>query len=592
MNRSNHMLSKVSRNLALLATISTIAVASTGCTGGAKPEAGGAAKVGVTVSALSATTIGKMTLTVGPGTGATFTPIVVDLTNQDLVTKLTWSAYVQNVPAGTGRTFHIDAFDATVLTKVLYSGDATANIVSGSTANVYMVLQELNPIGGSTTALPAIDSLTASAATVTVPSTPTATVSLTVTAHSPATPANNPLTYLWTASCGTLAAATTTSATWTAPATITAPACQVNVTVTDSKGGAVTAYLAIVTQGPAAVGNAQIAAYPNSWPMISTVVASETFTKNASGQLVSMDVNVTVTASDPDGDDLSYVWSSDCVLAGTGFTDAANLTPVATLTTGPGALASNTVHFKSTDMTRGCTLRVDVKDSWKNGIVPTGSGLPVARGGDTVGLIYATTPVDFVLAPQITNVTSPNVGNKVQPGQVFVVGIQVTDPTPAFNAAQVPFTFAWTFTGGVAAVVGSQLDVTGSPGSSVVQVSIPNPIQPGMSATVVVTNKGGLKATYSWNFVPANPCDGSAGSIGLACDTGLGLCAGNPTGAGVCGRLHGARPVSRRGRLQPGLRRLHPAGQGGGHGLHRRQRLHLGRRVQRRRRLRGRCGHL
>jgi hypothetical protein len=666
-----------------------VAVLAAGCarsspTGGAASPQAGSARVGVNIPGASivAARIGKATLTVGPGaTGSQFTPVVADMVNQDLAGKLSWSAYVQAIPAGPGRTLHIDAFDGASPATVLYSGDATVTIATGATASVSMVLQERNPGGGTSSQLPVIDGLSASAAKVEAGG----TVALAVTAH-----AANPgtaLAYLWTASCGSLAVPNSASPTWIGPTVVPPGAsCQIQVTVTNGVQGSVAASLSIelyvvptvvtvpptggtvttgsgvsvaapagavqtattitVTQvvgspppeaanavspvyefGPAGlvfaqplmvsfpippgitdpvvywsnangigyaalpgtiVGNTiQVAvshfssgfvgvrnycalnpgtacqgtnpcrasacqvdgscleqaslvdgsacstgtactqgetctagacgggfpvctptggglvyAYPNSWPMISGAVATETVTRDAVGQIVAVEVDVMVTASDPDGDDLTYVWTSDCTGAGTGFTGPGNPTPVATVSSGPGALGSSTVHFRSTNLTTGCTVRVAVRDSWKNGIVPAGSGLPVLRGGETVGLIHASVPVDFALAPTITSVTSPNPGNQVQPGQVIGVGIQVVDPTPGFATPRTPFAFAWTFTGGVTMILGSQVDVTASPGSSVAQLRIPAPLAPGMSATVTVTNQAGLQTTQTWVLGP------------------------------------------------------------------------------------------
>ena len=101
------------RSLALLAAVATAALG--GCSsGGSKSQAPqGQAKVGVNINALTATTIDKMTLTVGVDatSGApTFPNIVTNLTNNDAIKNLTWSAYVTGIPAGTQRLFTIQAF--------------------------------------------------------------------------------------------------------------------------------------------------------------------------------------------------------------------------------------------------------------------------------------------------------------------------------------------------------------------------------------------------------------------------------------------------------------------------------------------------
>jgi hypothetical protein len=544
--------------LALLALVASAALG-TGCNSPKKsdPVAQGKANVGVTMNALQATGIVKMTLTISTdaSSGApTFAAISTDLTNNDPSNRLTWSTFVQGIPAGTQRLFSIQAFDAS--SAVVYSGSARADIVAGGTASVFIVLQGLND-GGFQNSLPVVTSLSSSANVVTVGTTPPpAPVALSFSATDPDAAAT--LTYAWADSCGSsfdaatgsLPQATATTVHWTAPATVPASgACTLTLKITDNKQGTVTAVLAIQIQANTN-GSANVAAYPNSWPMISGIVVNETFAKNAQGQIVSVEYDLVASAGDTDGDDLKYTWTIDpahgCNKAGDGYTATTPAVPTATLNLayGQGQIGSSTVHFHTTDLGSACVLKLDVTDFWKNGIVPLNSGLPVARGGDTLGVINGSLAKDFAIAPLITKFSSPNAPTQSTPNsahyivnhdQTVQLAVEVSDPTPAFNAPGTPFTFTWIGNGG-AFVAGSQSDVTASPGKSTISWTAASSYAPGSKVMVTVTSAQGLSSTYTWFFDPANPCDGTAASVGLACNTGLGLCApaGKCTLAGAC----------------------------------------------------------
>jgi len=79
------------------------------------------------------------------------------------------------------------------------------------------------------------------------------------------------------------------------------------------------------------------------------------------------------------------------------------------------------------------------------------------------------------------------------------LGVSTLDPMPSGAAAETPFTYAWTQTGGTF-VDGSQVDSLRNPGGSEIQWTAPNPLVIGMTATVVVTNIAGLTATQTFVF--------------------------------------------------------------------------------------------
>jgi hypothetical protein len=547
------------RNLALLAAVFSASV-STGCSQTPKQSTpSGNAKVGVSINAQQATNIVTVKLTVS--TDATSSnplaaPIVTTLTNNDPSKKLNWGGYVQGIPAGTNRIFLVEAYDgSSPAPKVIYSGTGKADITAGSTATVYLLLQGPDD-GGFTNNLPRIDTLTASSTLVTVGTTPPpAPVALYFHATDPDAAAT--LTYQWTDNCaGTsfdlpsistgLVSPLAATVLWTPPTT--AGTCTLTLKVADSAGGTVTTYLAIQTQ-LSQTGNAVVNAYPNSWPFVS-LTAVETFVKDTTGKITSVQYDLVATSSDPDGDDVKYAWSvvgTGCTSSGSGFTSpqvTAVTAPTIGLAFGPGANPTNTVTFTTGDVVSACVLKVDVTDFWPSGKRPVGFTVD-DRGGDTVGLINGAAPKYFAVAPQITHITAPNAPGAPQTAssatytvggnQIISLGIDVVDPTPAYNNAPgTPFTYA--FTWGGFTFTGQNNLVTSSPGTASAAFQSSTVFTPGSFVKIVVTNAQGLTADYTWNFKPANPCDGSAASVGATCDTGLGLCAsaGQCTLAGAC----------------------------------------------------------
>ena len=96
------------------------------------------------------------------------------------------------------------------------------------------------------------------------------------------------LSYNWSANGGNISG-TGASVNWTAPSSV--GSYNVTVTVTDGRGGEVTDYVTITVR-------------TNSWPTITSLITDADWT------IPSGNLQVTCNATDPDGDELSYEWTT------------------------------------------------------------------------------------------------------------------------------------------------------------------------------------------------------------------------------------------------------------------------------------------
>ncbi len=257
-----------------------------GCANPAKQGPTGAARV-VVRSLTSGAEIARVTVTVSKGAGSDFTPIVADLERSGAQ----WIGRIASIPVGR-RQFDVVAYDAAGV--VLYTGTGWGEIVAQAAAVVSITLSGPKPPPYQN-ALPVIDSLSWSRDQVA----PGGLEQLIVTAHDP-----NPgdtLTYLWKADCGSFDDPTRKTPRWTAPGA--EQVAHLSITVTDNHGlETISAFTILVTN---AVGDADVNVTVNQWPVINGISGSVTLGPIMQGDLV-------VDAFDPDGDLLTYAWTSDC----------------------------------------------------------------------------------------------------------------------------------------------------------------------------------------------------------------------------------------------------------------------------------------
>jgi hypothetical protein len=369
------------------------------CTGAADRDRSDADEgaVAISASALSAADVATVRVTIsGTGISAPIVTTLVKVGGQ-------WQGFVGKIPSGTNRTFHGEALDAAG--KVVYRGDAFGvTITKNTTAAVAMLLQQASAPAPFANHAPVVDAMVVStnAPAVGEP------VTLTASAHD--VDVGDSIRLEWVASAGSFSTTTGSTTTWTAPATEGPQT--ITVRVYDSKGSmnALT-FSASVNAG---FGSGSVTASFNTWPTVNGLVASPS--RIDVGETTAL----TLSATDNDGDPLSYAWSATC--AGT-FSDVAAANPRFTLS----ALGANGT----------CGLVVAVSDG---------------RGGVNTGTLGIQT------GPGASPNVAPQVDSTFQSAASAGDGEDVVFRIHAFDPEGTAVSYGWTADKGVIAAT----DATGT----------------------------------------------------------------------------------------------------------------------------------
>lgn len=273
----------------------TLALAATlmlGCNNRPEPSGYGSAHLEVSARNLSLADVAKVIVTVS---GPHISPDIVATLEGNPTTG--WSGTIPSIPAGPDRTFTAVAMDAADVP--LYSGSVTGvTIVDGETVSVGIFLQQSAPPTPFANSVPRFTSLVISDDTVA----PGQTITLTVAAVDP--DPGDTLTYAWTANGGALGSPSTATTTWTAPTT---PGIyQLVATAADPKGATATLSVDLDVEVYNGNGDVLLNATLNTWPVVESLVPNPT--RIDVGETTHLDL----TASDPDGDALSFAWTLDC----------------------------------------------------------------------------------------------------------------------------------------------------------------------------------------------------------------------------------------------------------------------------------------
>ena len=436
------------------------------CGGGPSPAeiATATGSADITMHSLGALNLSSVVATVsGPGLPATRT-VALSARGSDG----TWGALIGSLPVGSNYAFHVSAFDQT--NTVQYTGDASPiAIIKDTITTVIITAQQAAAPVPFKNAVPVIDSLVLSSTNVV----PGASVSAKATAHDPN--AGDTIAFAWSANPGPdgFNPPNTATTVWTAPATEGDQT--LTLTVTDNHGASTSASVVVHVSASNGRGQADVNVRFNNWPSVTDLVA-------APGYIVlGAPTSLTVTASDADGDALSYLWTSSCASAV--FTNATTLSTNFTLPT------------SATDT--ACDFTVTVSDG---------------KGGSTTG--QTTLPVGKPAAIQ-----APVIVDSVQSVSIVDVSGGVNFSVEASDPQGSALTFAWVAAAGA---LSNQVDTTTT---SKVLWTAPTTEKTSFTISVVVTNALGASAQYDFSVKTASlatictPPASTAWKFGLMSDT-------------------------------------------------------------------------
>ena len=427
--------------LSRLATVLLLCLAA--CT--SSQPTGSAQLVASVPQALSASDVSRVKVTVS---ASDMSSLSVDLAS----TNGSWGGLIGKIPAGANRSFLAEAFDSSG--SLRFKGQTSGVSISANlTTAVALTLQQLSPPLPYDNEAPLIDSLVASSTSVQTGG----SLSLTTTVHDPN--AGDTLSLAWTASSGTFSSPSAPTTSWTAPSST--GIYTLTLTVTDSQGASVSLSLSVNVVSGASTGDASLSISFNFWPTVSKV--SSTRNHLDAGQSTS----VSVTASDVNGDSLSYQWDSSC--PGT-WTNSSSRNASFVPSSVPAGSCNN------------CLLTVTVQDG---------------RGGHTTGslALCIVSSSSELFPPSFTN--SYQSATAASPGQAVVFDVTALDPQSS------SMTFAWT------ADTGSLATAQDTASTSRIVWTAPSCTEAGVTPTVTatVTNAHGLSASMPFSLSGLPACE-------------------------------------------------------------------------------------
>ncbi|WP_309890406.1 kelch repeat-containing protein [Archangium sp.] len=397
---------------------------------------------------LSSQSVTRVTVTSsGPG--------IPSVTTELARTDGLWAGVISNIPVGANREFLARAFDSS--NALLFEGSSSGvTITAHQTTLVALTLQQVNRPPPFSNEGPIIQSVSATPTTVQTGG----TLSLQATVRDP-----NPgdtLAYSWTGAAGAFTNPGHPTTSWIAP--VTTGVVTLTLTVNDSRGASSSVSLAVNVVSGAGEGSAVLNVRFNSWPHVSALQASATHLE--AGQ----STTVAATASDSDGDRLSFQWASSC--AGT-WTNATSSSAAFSPSALPAGACNN------------CQLTVTVADG---------------HGGQTTGSVALCVasitpnrfPPTFIRAYQ-SSLTA-------QPVQQLSFEVTASDPQ---NSA---LSFSWSASAGVAGAAQSTSSTSQVRWTAPACVTAATPA----SLTATVTNAHGLSATKSFAVTGLPACSGWA----------------------------------------------------------------------------------